>query len=268
MIDKNNFWYDGQLRKYMVQFMSIFHGLHVRNGVSSCGEVTFTPVPVVAGFKDRVVAAIASGNTQNRTFALPIMACHLQALTIADHRRKAPDYEDSRVFMKQGGVFPDDLRTIHRVTPVPYNGTFELSIYASNTMQLHQILEQILVLFNPEMQLSVSNSPLDWTRLTSVKLVDISNEENYPMGTDRRIVSWTLSFEVEFWLSIPASVRDEVIRQIRIRLSELPNDPSDYGYTDDFGVYHPFGKTFAEVNISTRESTGPANIPPAQLPDK
>ena len=103
-------------------------------------------------------------------------------------------------------------------------------------MQLHQILEQILVLFNPEMQLSVSNSPLDWTRLTSVKLVDISNEENYPMGTDRRIVSWTLCLKLNL-ASIPASVRDEVIRQIRI-CPELPNDPSDYGYTDDLAFTH------------------------------
>lgn len=258
----NNFWYDGQLRKYLVQFMAIFHGLHVKNGIGACGTETFTPVPVTAGFKDRVVAAIAAGNTQNRAFSLPIMSAHIQSISIADHRRKAPDLEDVRVVMPAGGVFPDDLRTVHRIMPVAYNATFELGIYASNTMQLHQILEQILVLFNPEMQLSVSNGPLDWTRLTSVKLTDISNEENYPIGADRRIVSWTLTFEVELWLGIPMAVRDEVIRQINIRLSELPSNPDDYGYTDENGLYYPFAKPFAEIKITERAPKGKVHSAP------
>ena len=46
--------------------------------------------------------------------------------------------------MKVGGIFPDDLTVVKRAMPVPYDATIELSIYASNTQQMHQMLEQIL----------------------------------------------------------------------------------------------------------------------------
>lgn len=258
----NYYFYDAQLRSYILQFASIFSGLRVRTGKGACDEEQFISVPIVVGNKDRVVAAIMAGNTQNRVFSLPMLSAYMQNLSIAPERRKAPAYTDQRVTMPVGGVFPDDLTVVKRAMPVPYNMTMELSIYASNTQQLHQILEQILVLFNPDLQIQKSDGPFDWTKLTKVELTDISNEENYPSGTERRIINWTLTFEVPIFLSIPMGIKDDLVRKIIIQIGELGR--LAINEVDEDGNILPFGDPIATIEITDRDPEGP--VPPEAQP--
>lgn len=245
----NYYFYNGQIRSYLLEFVSIFYGLRVRTGKGECDEEQFISVPVVIGHKDRVVAALMAGNTHNRTISLPTIAVHLQGLALAPERRRTPGIVDQRVSMPVGGVFPDDLRTVKRAMPVPYNATLELSIYASNMDQMHQILEQILVLFNPDLQIQKSEGPFDWTRITRVELTDISNEENYPAGTDRRIVQWTLNFEMPIYLSIPMGVRDDMVRKIIVRIGDAGS--MQVNQVDVDGSVVPFDGQLAEVRLDT-----------------
>lgn len=217
----SHYHYDAQLRQYLLQFVSIFAGLKVQTGKGECDEPEFISVPCVVGNKDRVVAAIAAGNTQNRVFSLPSMSVYLSSLSIAPERRKVQAYVDQRVTLPVGGVFPTDLTVVKRAMPVPYNAEVELTIWASNTQQMHQLLEQILVLFNPDLQLQKSDGPFDWTRLTKVELTDISNEENYPAGPDRRIITWTLRFAIPIFISIPMAVKDDLVRKIIIQIGNI-----------------------------------------------
>lgn len=136
----NNYFFEAQLRKYMLQFVSIFYGLQVQTGKGECGDEEFISVPVVVGNKDRVVAAIMAGNTDNKMFSIPIMAAHMTELALAPERRRAPSFVDQKVTLPVGGVFPTDLTVVKRAMPVPYNATFELTLYASNTLQRDQIL--------------------------------------------------------------------------------------------------------------------------------
>lgn len=258
-----HFYYDGQLRQYLLQFVSIFHGLKVQTGIGECGETELISVPIVIGNKDRVVAAISSGNTNNRSFSLPTMSAYMSAIAKADDRRKAPGLIDQRVTMKTGGIFPDDLTVVKRVMPVPYNVTMELSIYASNTQQMHQILEQILVLFNPDLQIQKSDGPFDWTKLTNVTLEDISNEENYPSGTDRRIIVWTLTFTFPIWLGIPMGIKDDLVRKVIIQIGDLST--MSINEVDETGNLTPFGTPFARIEITDRDPAGPVPFPPNQL---
>lgn len=246
-----NYWYDGQIRQYLLQFVSIFAGLQVQTGKGECGETEFISVPTVVGNKDRVVAALMSGNTQNRVFSLPVMSAYMTGLSRADERRRAPGLIDQRVTMKTGGVFPDDLTVVKRVMPVPYNMTVELAVYASNTQQLHQILEQLLVLFNPDLQLQKSEGPFDWTRLTNVILDDITNEENYPSGTDRRAIIWTLTFTIPIWIGIPMGIKDDLVRKVIVQIGQL--DKLNVMEVDEDGQLTPFGTPLARVEITERE---------------
>lgn len=270
-----HYFYDNQLRSYLLQFCSIFYGLRVKTGKGACDEQQFISVPIVVGHKDRVVAAIMAGNTQNRTFSLPTMAVHLQNLAVAPERRRTPGILDQRVTMPVGGVFPDDLTVIKRAMPVPYNATIELSIYASNTDQLYQLLEQILVLFNPDVQLQKSDGPFDWTKITKVELTDIANEENYPMGTDRRLINWTLTFEVPIYLSIPMGVKDDLVRKIIIQIGDLGsmvvNEVDADGHITRFNellATEVIDTTAdpADPTYGTRPSEGPVPFEPKQLP--
>jgi hypothetical protein len=256
----SHYFYNEQLRQYLLQFVSIFYGLQVKTGKGECDEEQFITVPVVIGNRDRVVAALMAGNTTNRVFSLPTMAAYLSAIQMAPERRRAPGIVDQRVTMKTGGIFPDDLTVVKRAMPVPYNATIELSIYASNTQQMHQMLEQILVLFNPDLQIQKSDGPFDWTRITKVELTDISNEENYPSSTDRRMVVWTLTFEMPIYLSIPMGVKDDLVRKVIIQIASLGE--MRINEVDASGNLTPFGEPIATY---TYDSTLPdAQLPPTQ----
>lgn len=256
------FYYDGQLRQYLLQFTAIFKGLMVQTGIGECGEPEFITVPIVIGSKDRVVAALATGNTLNRQFSLPTMAAYMTGILPADERRRAIGHIDQRVTLKTGGIFPDDLTVVKRVMPVPYNVTLELSLYASNTQQAHQLLEQILVLFNPDLQLQKSDAPFDWARITNVTLNDITNEENYPAGAERRMIVWTLSFTMPIWLSIPMGIKDDLVRKIIIQLGDL--NSMSLNEVDENGELTPFGAPYARIEVDSRDPEGP--IPPEPVP--
>ena len=252
----NTYFFNHQIETYLRQFVAIFHGLKVQTGIGSCGETEMITVPIVIGDKDRVVAAIQSGNTQNRVFSIPAMSAYLSGLSRADDRRRTPGMLDQRVTLRAGGIFPDDLTVVKRAMPVPYDATIELSIYASNNNQMHQMLEQILVMFDPDIQIQKSDGEFDWTRITRVELQDISNESNYPSGTDRRIIAWTLSFKVPIYLSIPLGIKDDLVRKIIIQIS-TPNTIL-VNEVDENGNLTPFGDPVARIEITNREPNGPS----------
>lgn len=237
----NQYFYEGQLRSYLLQFCNIFTGLQVQTGKGECDEPEFITVPITVGSKDRVVAAIQAGNTQNKPFSLPIMAASISNLSLSPNR-KGIGTVDRRVYLPRGGVYPQDLKTAVRVMPIPYIMTVELSMYASNTQQMHQMLEQTLMLFDPTLQIQTSDSAFDWTKITTVQLTGISNEENYPPGGDRRIIQWSLSFDIPIYISAPVDIRDEMVRKILITIGDMKgfqvNEFDENGqlvpFTDEF----------------------------------
>jgi hypothetical protein len=232
------YYYNKQLKQYIVMFANLFVGLKVQAGKDECGCEQFIDVPIVYGSMDRVVASIGARNTQNQQFGLPIMSCYMQSLELAPDRMKGVNQVDKRTVLEQGGIYPTDLKAIRRVMPIPYDLTFELAIYASNTDQLLQILEQVLILFDYDLQVQRNDSPYDWTKITSVYLEGINNEENYPLGTDRRVINWTLTFRMPAWLSPPAEVREKLIQSIAIRFGDL--EGLDLSQIDENGNLQPF----------------------------
>lgn len=214
-----NYYYNGQLKKIITSFANVFSGLVVKTGNSDCG-IADVVVPIRYGSSDRVVAAIGSNNAQT-PHTLPIMSCYMTGLNIAPDRLHGVNQTDRRTYLEQGGVFPNDVKAIKRVMPIPYDIDMELSIYASNTDQLYQIIEQILILFNYDLQFQLNDSPFDWTKISKIILNGITNEENYPMGPDRRALIWTLQFGLPIWLSPPFEVRNEIIKTIKQRFGDM-----------------------------------------------
>lgn len=245
-----HYFYENQIRSYIRQFMSIFYGLHVKTGKGECEE-EYISVPCIMGFRDRVVSALMAGNTQNRIAQIPAMSAYMVNLEMAPERRKVPSYLDQRVTMPVGGVFPDDLTTLKRYMPVPFNMELELSIMASNTDQLYQILEQILVLFNPDIQIQKSDSPFDWTILSSVELTNITNEENYPIAERGRLIIWSLTFKMPIYIGIPMGVRDDLVRKVII---DIANGTSRTMEVDIDGNIVPFGgESLARIEVTQED---------------
>lgn len=254
----NFYHYEGQIRGYLLQFCNIFAGLKVQTGKGECDEPEFITVPITIGSRDRVVAALQAGNTQNKSFSLPMMAANMTALNMSQSR-KGTGVVDSRVFLPAGGVYPDDLRVVQRVMPIPYTMTVDLSICTSNTQQTHQVLEQLLMLFDPTLQIQTSDAAFDWTKLSSVELVGLSNEENYPAGSDRRIINWTLTFDIPIYISAPIDIKDALVRKVIIQIGDL--DGFTVNEFDEDGNLVPFKNLYSRQEITARENK--AETPPA-----
>jgi len=212
------YYYNHQLRNYLVQFMAIFAGLEVQVGWNEDTEPRLIPTTIYSASKDRVVAAIKGEFTQNKPIMLPTMSAHLTGIEMAPDMRKGVPTERRQTVMPTGGLFPDDIKVVQQRMPVPYRATFELSIWASNTDQHYQMLEQILMVFNPMLQIQTSDEPFDMTKITQVELVGIRPEENVPINAERRIIQTTLEFAVPIWISVPADVHRRFIEHIYTRV--------------------------------------------------
>jgi hypothetical protein len=239
-------------------FCAIFAGLSVRTGKMADGTIGEITVPIRYASADRVVEALGANNaTQNKLHTLPMMAAYMTSLELAPERLHGVGGIDRRTFLEQGGVFPNDVKTITRVVPIPYNMMMELSIYASNTDQMYQMLEQILMLFDTySLQFQFNDKFWDWTRLTTVELLSIGNEENVPQLTERRVIVQTLSFSLPVWLSPPAEIRKEIIQEINIRLGDI--DGFNLDQIDEHGNLAPF---INEWDHTTITGVGTANDP-------
>lgn len=218
------YYFNNQIARYLLQFMHIFDGINVVTGKNGAGETQTLTVPIHYGSRDRVTASILNQNTQNTPLRLPTMSCYLSNIVYADDRKKGVGAVRTTSYVPRGGLLPDDARVIHQLMPNPYDITITLSIYTSNMNTQHQILEQILMLFDPILQIQISDSTFDWTKITSVLLRDISYEENYPAGTDRRMNITTISFELPIYIAAPANLKDQIIKDIYLRIGTVDTD--------------------------------------------
>jgi len=208
-------------------------------GKGANGVITPIEVPIMVGARDRVVSAIQSRNTQNLAFPLPMLSAYISNIALAPERRKGISVINRERFLPAGGIWPTDLEVAQRVMPIPYNLEMELSIYTSNTNQMHQILEQILMIFDPIVQIQKTDATFDWTKITHVELTGINNEENHPMGTDKRIKIWSLIFDMPIYLSAPLELKNNIVHDIQIRIGNIQN--FTFNEYDENGDLQPFG---------------------------
>jgi len=70
------------------------------------------------------------------------------------------------------------------------------------------LLEQILTLFNPSLEIQSTDNYIDWTSL-SVMYLDrtVWTSRSVPIGTDNPIDIATLTFSMPIWISSPAKVK-------------------------------------------------------------
>lgn len=222
-----NYYYNEQLKKYLIQFMAIFVGMDVQTGKAKDGEVKTIKVPIQYGSKDRVAAAILGQNVQNQPLRLPIMSANLRSIKLSKERLKGVGQVRKTPYVPRGGLVPDDVRVVKQLMPVPYDLNVELSVYTSNLDQHFQILEQIFILFDPTLTIQTSDGSFDWAKLTTVELTDVNYEERYPAGTERRTTTSTIQFNVPIYVSVPLTVKDDAIKQIMIRVGAIGTGTDD-----------------------------------------
>lgn len=260
-----DYWYDEQLRRYLLQFMRIFGGFQVKEGKRD-GVEYYNKVPVRYADMNRMVAHILKKGSENMVNSTPFISCSISSLLIARDRAADPllvdkvqiaerQYDnDAGEYVGQDGEtkFPGNLYTTDRYMPVPYNLTMNIDIWSGNTDQKLQLLEQILILFNPSLVLQSSTNPLDWTSLFEVELTDIQwSNRSMPAGVDETIDIATLTFTLPIWLNPPAKVkRQKIINTIVTNITDT-SSINDLGYDEDiYDFFRTLDKQFQLHTIS------------------
>jgi hypothetical protein len=211
----NQFFYDGQIRRFLTQFIRAMSGYQVEF-TNRNGGTALQRVPVIYGDSSRNVAQIINNNSPNTTPTVPVMAVYISDLKYDRERVQEPTYVGKmhlreREFDPFTGTYTtqqSDIMTVERLMPVPYKLTLKLDIWVSNTDQKLQLVEQISSLFNPAMEIQSTDNYIDWTSLTAIFLTDINyTSRTIPIGTENPIDIATLTFELPIWISPPAKVK-------------------------------------------------------------
>jgi hypothetical protein len=211
------FFYDEQIRRFLLQFARIFSNFDVEYGRNEEGTAhTLVRVPVRYGDASRQAQTIIQQNSANSMPSTPLMTFYISGLDYDRPRMQEP-YFVSKINVRQrtydtatdtyettqGNAF-----TIERLMPVPYKLTIKLDIWTSNTNQKFQLIEQIATLFNPALEIQSTDNYIDWTSLTVVELVSTQfSSRTIPVGTEDPIDVATLTFDIPIWISAPAKVK-------------------------------------------------------------
>lgn len=255
-----DYTYDGQLRRYFLQFVRIFSGFQYLHGKDSNGNPIYRQVPVTLAMQNRQIGHIINNNSENVMLSTPQMTAWMSSMKVARNRTQNPNHI-STLSVKERDVDPINNKYLHtmgraytveRMMAIPYDITMQLDIWTSNESQKHQLMEQILTLFNPSIDLQTTTNPLDNTSLTIVELEDITwSNRSISIGTNDEIDIATLSFNIPIWISPPAKVtRSRVIEQIIVDIGEINKLIDKDGCGDDIGEMYDGGDLLSRLIVT------------------
>ncbi len=226
-------FYDGQVRRYLTQLVRMFSGFKYADSKSQ-----LVTVPVMYGDITRQVGSILRDNSDNKIPSAPRMGIYVTGLEMDRNRTSDSSYVSKvnireRAYDQSGNEYLNESGknyTVERLMPTPYNLTVNVDIWTTNTNQKLQLIEQILMLFNPSLEIQTTDNYLDWTSLSVVNLDSINwSSRSIPQGTDTEIDVSTLTFSTPIYISPPAKVKrlgviTDVVTQI---FQEIPVEGLD-----------------------------------------
>jgi hypothetical protein len=247
-------FYEGQVRKFLTQFIRILSNFSVETGRGSDGAINLRPVPVVYGDPTRQVANIIRNNSENALNYAPKIACYVRELNYDRDRMQNP-YHIEKQHLRERDVDSDGNYTnqlgagytVEKVMPSPFRLEVTADIFSSNTDQKLQILEQILYLFNPDFEIQKSDNYIDWTSLSYVELTGVTfSSRTIPVGAESEIDVATMTFSMPIWLSPPVKVKKlGVVQKIIMSI-----------YDDDGGI----AKGLIDGELTSRSYITPNNF--------
>lgn len=249
----STFFYDEQIRRYILQFLRIFAELKIELPPDDNGIRVQKRIPIRYGDISRMVAQILKDNSQNVTLSAPAFAGYITSIEIDTTQRRDttnvnPVRAIERTYNTQTGLYETtqaNRYTIERHMPVPYILTMNLDLWTTTQTDKMQLWEQILVIFNPSIQIQTNDNPLDWGAITEVELTGMNwSTRGVPQGSDTNNDVATFTFRIPIWISPPAKVkRQTIIEQIVTSVYDL-----DVSSLDLDRIFDPLHSAFNELD--------------------
>jgi len=234
-----DYFYDGQIRRYLTQFMRVMSNFSFKDGK---GKIT--QVPVRYGDLSRQAAATLKKNSENVLATAPFIACYIKDFRYDRSRLQDPTFvskvhirereqdDQGNYLYTQGGNY-----TVERIMPSPYKITFAADIWTTNSEQKFQIVEQLACIFNPALDLQTTDNYIDWTSLSALTLTDQGtwSSRTVPQGLDDNIEISNMIFESPVWITPPAKVKQmniitKIISNVFLEDSRIDNLITGYEY--------------------------------------
>jgi len=205
-------FYDGQLRRYITQFIRVMSNFSYKDGKGNVIQV-----PTRYGDMNRQVAQILNKNSENVMPSAPFISCYIKDIKFDRPRLQDPTFvskinirerafdENNQEYLNEQGA----NYTVERIMPTPYVITFAADIWTSNTEQKFQLFEQIASIFNPSLDLQTTSNYIDWTSLSVLELTDsgVWSSRQIPQGLEQDIDIMNMIFTAPIWITPPAKVK-------------------------------------------------------------
>lgn len=211
-----DFFYDAQIRRFLIQFAKIFSNWYVTKGKDPAGNDILVRVPIMYGDSSRQAATIIANNSASNLPSTPLITYYISGLEYNQSWTQSPTFvEKTNVRQRtynsetqsyettQGQAF-----TVERLMPVPYTLRITVDFWTSNYNQKLEIIEQLGSLFNPALEIQSTENFLDWTSLSAVFQDGLTfTSRSIPQGTGNPIDIMTWKFYMPIWLSTAAKLK-------------------------------------------------------------
>ncbi len=229
-------FYDGQIRRYITQLIRLFSNFSYKDG-----EGKLTQIPVMYGDITRQVGHILRDNSENKIPSAPRMAVYVTGLE-QDRSRTADSSYVHKIHLRERAYDDNNKEylntqgknyTVERIMPTPYTLNVNVDIWSTNTEQKLQIMEQILMLFNPSLEIQTTDNYVDWSSLSVVELTSLSfSSRTIPIGTESEIDVAQMGFTTPIYLNLPAKVKKlGVITSVVMSIFDESKGTVDLGNT-------------------------------------
>lgn len=210
------FFYDNQIRRFLLQFAKIFSNWYVTKGKDPNGNDILIRVPVMYGDQSRQVSTVIANNSASNLPAAPIITYWISGLEYNQSWMQDPTFVE-KVQVRQRAYNTDTQSyetvqgqafTVERLMPVPYTLRMQVDFWTTNYNQKLQLIEQLGTLFNPSLEIQSTDNFIDWTSLSVVYQDGLTfSSRSIPVGTGNPIDVLSWKFYMPIWLSTSSKLK-------------------------------------------------------------
>lgn len=234
-LTRYDYFYDGQIRRFLLQVVRAFSGFQYQTGRRGTIEPQLKIVPCTMAKRNRQVAAIQRNLSENVVNTVPMITVDITGLAFDADRLQNPNHV-GRVQVYERKIDPvtgkytneqGNSITVERLMPRPFTLSVQVDMWTSNMDQKCQLVEQIVQIIYPTFDIQSSDNALDWSSLTVAHPKEMTwSSVTVPVGNEDQIDITTVQLEIPIWITPPAKIkRQKVIEQIVTNINE--------GYYDD-----------------------------------
>lgn len=218
--------YFASMRRMMIAFATIFREMYITRKDSNGNTVQDVRVPLEYGskshwFRKMQERAMMEKKNVGTNLTLPRMSFAMTSMTYDSSRKmNTMNYASNELAQDMQGK---------QLAPVPYNVGVSMSVWATNLEDLLMIVEQILPLFSP--QINVRIREVDdmniWNDIDIVLSGPPQISDNYEEGFDTNRLL-TCDFEIELKGNVYPPVRNQaLIHKVITQFDNAFLDPTD-----------------------------------------